>query len=198
MFKNGATKAKTRRKPQKCHSLLDKATTGAFWYRSYDKLWSKIRDQLDRLQSSSYEKILDNLLGFVGGCYQSLEYSGVLPTAALLTGINQIDHLSQFETLAGNIRNNTFSLVVLVQSRDCPSVKAAIEMIVAGFVEEQRVFDDGEGKRLKRNQLNLRVLRAWYHEKHQHLDRKPNLSIIMPDFEVFSPDVLQDLILILK
>ncbi|XP_055630148.1 origin recognition complex subunit 3 [Toxorhynchites rutilus septentrionalis] len=198
VFKNGATKAKSRRKPQKCQNLLDKATTSAFWYRNYNKLWSQIRNHLDKLQTSSYEKIMDNLLGFVGGCYQSFEYSGVLPTAALLTGINQIDHLSQFETLADNIRNNTFSLVVLVQSRDCPSVKVAIETIVSGFVEEQRASDDGESKRLKRNQLNLRVLRSWYHEKHQHLDRKPNLCVIMPDFEVFSPDVLQDLILILN
>ncbi|XP_058834910.1 origin recognition complex subunit 3 [Topomyia yanbarensis] len=199
VFKNGATKAsKNRRKRQKCHSLLDQTTTESFWYRSYQKLWCRISKQINELQTSSYEKILDDLLAFVEGCYQAGEYDGVLPTAALLTGINQIDHLSQFETLAGNIRNNTFSLVVLLQSRNCPTMKVAIETIVTGFVEEQRLAEDSESKHLRRNQLNLGVLRAWYLEKHQHLDRKPNLSIIMPDFEVFSPDVLQDLILVLN
>ncbi|XP_055529762.1 origin recognition complex subunit 3 [Wyeomyia smithii] len=200
VFKNGATKAaKTRRKKQKCHSLLDKATNESLWYRSYHKLWDKISEQLVKLQVTSYEKILDDLLAFVEDCRrQSVEYDGVLPTAALLTGINQIDHLSQFETLAGNIRNNTYSLVVLLQSRDCPSIKVAVEAIVSGFVEEQRLAEDSESKQFRRNQLNLGVLRAWYQEKHQHLDRKPNLTIIMPDFEVFAPEVLQDLILVLN
>lgn len=201
VFKNGATRAKTRRKAQKCNSLLDRTATDAFWYRSYDRLWTKVRDQLDKLQSGSYEKILDDLLSFVEGCYQGLEYSGVLPTAALLTGINQIDHLAQFEALAGNIRNNTFSLVVLLQSRDCPSMKAAVETLVSGFVEENRPQDgeeDSESRRLRKNQLNLGVLRAWYLERYQQVDRKPNLAVIVPDFEVFGPEVLQDLILVLK
>ncbi|XP_058458953.1 origin recognition complex subunit 3 isoform X2 [Malaya genurostris] len=199
VFKNGATKASlTRRKHQKCRSLLDQTTMESFWYRSYQRLWFRVSEQIDKLQSSSYEKILDDLLAFVEGCYQSVEYNGILPTAALLTGINQIDHLSQFETLARNIKNNTFSLVVLLQSRECPSIKAAVEAIVSGYVEEHRDTDDSESKQLRRNQLNFGVLKAWYLEKHQHLDRKPNLSIIMPDFEVFSPDVLQDLILVLN
>lgn len=200
MFKNGATKAKTRRQRQKCNSLLDRATTNALWYRSYRKLWLKIRDQLDRLQSGNYSKILDDLLSFVEGSYQSLEYGGVLPTAALLTGINQIDHMVQFGTLAGKIRNNTFSLVVLLQSRDCPTMKAAVETLVSGFVEDNRTLeeDDSESRRLRRNQLNLGVLRAWYLEKHEHLDRKPNLTVIVPDFELFNPEVLQDLLLVLK
>ncbi|XP_055600786.1 origin recognition complex subunit 3 [Uranotaenia lowii] len=199
VFKNGATKAKSRRKPQPCNSLLSKSTTDMFWYRNYRQLWATIQDQLDRLQSSGYEKILDDLLAFVEGCYQSFEYSGVLPTAALLTGINQIDHLSQFESLAGNIRNNTYSLVVMLQSRDCPSMKVTVEAIVSGFVEEQRDGEDSvEGRQLRRNQLNLGVLKEWYLEKHRRMERKPNLSIIIPDFELFSPDVLQDLILVLN
>ncbi|XP_053688466.1 origin recognition complex subunit 3 [Sabethes cyaneus] len=200
VFKNGATKApKTRRKAQKCHSLLDKDTNDSLWYRNYHQLWSKISEQLVKLQTSSYEKILDDLLAFVENCrQQTLEYDGILPTAALLTGINQIDHLSQFQTLAENIRNNTYSLVVLLQSRDCPSIKAAVEAIVSGFVEEQRLAEDSESKQFRRNQLNFSVLQAWYHEKHEHLDKKPNLTVIMPDFEVFAPDVLQDLILVLN
>lgn len=200
VFKNGATKAKTRRQPQKCRSIPNRAITDTVWYRSYRKMWTKIRDQLEQLQSCSYGKILDDLLKFVEGCYRSLEYEGVLPTAALLTGINQIDHMAQFETLAGNIRNNTLSLVVLLQSRDCPSMKAAVETLVAGFVEESRTSeqDDSDSRRLRRNQLNLGVLRAWYLEKHQHLDEKPNLTVIVPDFEVFSPEVLQDLLLVLN
>ncbi|KXJ73230.1 hypothetical protein RP20_CCG016237 [Aedes albopictus] len=196
VFKNGATKAKTHRQPQKCRSLLDRTTTDALWYRSYRKMWTRIRDQLDKLQSCSYGKILDDLLKFVEGCYRSLEYDGVLPTAALLTGINQIDHMAQFETLAGNIRNNTMSLVVQLQSRDCPSMKAAVETLVSGFVEEEQ--QDGDSRRLRKNQLNLGVLRAWYLEKHGQSDQKPNLTVIVPDFEVFSPDVLQDLLLVMN
>lgn len=150
-----------------------------------------------KIQSSSYGKILDDLLAFIENCYHSEDYESVLPTAALLTGINQIDHLSQIEKLADNIRNNTFSYVVVLQSRDGPNLKQAIETIVDGFVEEQPA-EGSEAKVLRKNQLNLEVLKAWYLEKHDGLERKPNLTIILPDFELFSPLVLQDIILILN
>uniref|UniRef100_A0A182IX09 Origin recognition complex subunit 3 n=1 Tax=Anopheles atroparvus TaxID=41427 RepID=A0A182IX09_ANOAO len=194
VFNNGSTRTKER---QRCNSFLDAATTEQLWFRSYRKHWERVETMIFKIQSSSYGKILDDLLAFIENCYHSEDYESVLPTAALLTGINQIDHLSQIEKLADNIRNNTFSYVVVLQSRDGPSLKQAIETIVDGFVEEQPA-EGSEAKVLRKNQLNLEVLKAWFLEKHDGLERKPNLTIILPDFELFSPLVLQDIILILN
>ena len=149
------------------------------------------------MQTSSYGKIIDDLLMFIESCQQTDTYEGFLPTAALLTGINQTDHLSQFEKLAEDIHNNTLSIVVLLPSRDGSSLKQAVETIVAKCIHGQQT-DTAEEKPLRKNQLNLDVLHAWYTETHINCRVKPKLTIIIPDFELFNPLVLQDLILILE
>ncbi|XP_052859987.1 origin recognition complex subunit 3 [Anopheles cruzii] len=197
VFKNGATRAKGRKKAKPCQSFLENEVTKQLWFQGYRKDWDRLQAMIEQLQCGSYGKILDDLLAFVENCYFAQDYDGALPTAALLTGINQIDHLSQFEKLADNIRNNTFSNVVILQSRDGSTIKHAIETIVEGFIEDQ-TSDCPEEKLLRKNQLNLSVLKAWYLEKQHQRERKPNLTIILPDFELFNPKVLQDLILILN
>ncbi|XP_058116921.1 origin recognition complex subunit 3 [Anopheles ziemanni] len=197
VFKNGATHAKGVRKAKPAESFLSSSVRRQPWYRNYRNHWDKIQTMIDEIQSSSYGKILDDLLAFIENSYNSQGYDGVLPTAALLTGINQIDHMSQFEKLASRIRSNTFSYVVLLQSRDGSNLKQAIETIVEGFVEEQ-TEEYAEEKLLRKNQLNLVVLKAWYLEKHNQMERKPNLTVILSDFELFNPSVLQDIIIILN
>ncbi|EAA07165.2 AGAP010406-PA [Anopheles gambiae str. PEST] len=196
VFKNGATRVKGRKKTQRCNSLLDTSTTKQHWFRMYKTNWERLRQMILKMQTSSYGKIIDDLLKFIESCQQTDTYEGFLPTAALLTGINQTDHLSQFEKLAEDIRNNTLSIVVLLPSRDGSSLKQAVETIVAKCIHGQQT-DTAEEKPLRKNQLNLDVLHAWYTETHINCRVKPKLTIIIPDFELFNPLVLQDLILIL-
>ena len=196
MFKNGATRNKLKKsKPKQCTSLLDDSLTSQLWYKTYQKTWHNIKSQSDSIQSDSHGQVIKDLLNFVGDAQNNLTHQNVIPTAALLTGINQTDHMSRFENLAEKIRKETYSNVALLQSRNCPSMKAAIETIVASFVEDSN--DDTEQRILRKNQMNLHVLEAWYDEKYEHLDKRPNLAIIIPDFEVFNAEVLQDLIIIL-
>uniref|UniRef100_A0A182T4R9 Origin recognition complex subunit 3 n=1 Tax=Anopheles maculatus TaxID=74869 RepID=A0A182T4R9_9DIPT len=133
---------------------------------------------------------------FIESCQKSSQYEGCLPTAALLTGFNQNDHLSQFEKLAEDIQNNTFSIVVLLPARDGTNLKQAVETIVEKCIESQS-RDRSVEKRFRKNQLNLDVLQAWYLETHGNFDALPNLIIVVPDFELFNTAVLQDLIIIL-
>ncbi|XP_049290606.1 origin recognition complex subunit 3 [Anopheles funestus] len=197
VFKNGATRAKGRRKVQTCNSFLAENTTKQLWFRMYKKHWERSRQMILKLQTSSYGKIIDDLLKFIESCQKSNKYEGFIPTAALLTGINQIDHLSQFEKLAADIHNNTLSVVVLLPARDGTNLKQAIETIVGKCIESQSK-DRSDEKRFRKNQLNLDVLQAWYLETHgTFCDARPKLTIIVPDFELFNPVVLQDLIVIL-
>ncbi|XP_035894332.1 origin recognition complex subunit 3 [Anopheles stephensi] len=196
VFKNGTTRAKGRKKVQPANSLLDADTNSQLWFQVYKKHWDRLQNMIIKLQTSSYSKIIGNLLKFIEGCQKSLQYEGCLPTAALLTGFNQNDHLSQFEKLAEDIQNNTFSIVVLLPARDGTNLKQAVETIVEKCVESQS-SDRSVEKRFRKNQLNLDVLQAWYLETHGKRDAKPNLILIVPDFELFNTAVLQDLIIIL-
>ncbi|XP_053658357.1 origin recognition complex subunit 3 [Anopheles marshallii] len=196
VFKNGATRAKGPRKVQHCNSFLDASTTNQLWFRMYKKHWQRTREMILKLQTSSYDKIINDLLKFIENSRTSNKYEGFLPTAALLTGINQTDHLSQFEKLADDIHNNTHSIVVLLQARDGTNLKQAIETIVEKCIESQRK-DSCNEKRFRKNQLNLDVLQAWYLETQVNGETRPNLTIIVPDFELFNPVILQDLIIIL-
>lgn len=57
-----------------------------------------------------------------------------LPTAAFLTGINQPDHYELFKTFSNEIVRRVASHVVIIQSRDCPTMKSAIESMVEGLM----------------------------------------------------------------
>uniref|UniRef100_A0A182NDI2 Origin recognition complex subunit 3 n=1 Tax=Anopheles dirus TaxID=7168 RepID=A0A182NDI2_9DIPT len=202
VFKNGATRTKGRKKAQHCSSFLNVATRKQLWYRSYSSHWKRSQDMIQKLQTSSYSKIRDDLYAFIEQCHQkTVSYEGVLPTAALLTGINQTDHLSQFDKLADDIRNNTLALVILLQSREASSVKQAIEMIVGKFIESYTKVhgesDENSEPKFRKNQLNLSLLDAWYSDTFKQYEQKVRFVIILPDFELFNPVVLQDVILIL-
>lgn len=115
-----------------------------------------------------------------------------LQTAVLLTGVNQTDHLRQFEVLSEQIHNNCYSITTILESRNCPSVKSAVESIVTGIVKQT----DPELK-LKRKQLAIQVLRAWYENKFEGESKKPSLVIMISDFEQFDSNCIKDFLMIL-
>lgn len=59
--------------------------------------------------------------------------------------------------------------------------------------------DDEPPIKLRRSQYTLDVLQSWYDNKFSNKSTtKPQLAIIMPNFEEFKPSVIKDLILILR
>lgn len=68
--------------------------------------------------------------------------------------------------------------------------------------DEMDVSDDDEEPpiKLRRSQYTLDVLQSWYDTKFssESNETKPQLAIIMPNFEEFKPSVIKDLILILR
>lgn len=60
--------------------------------------------------------------------------------------------------------------------------------------------DDEPPLKLRRSQYTLDVLQSWYDSKfaNESSDSKPQLAIIMPNFEEFKPSIIKDLILILR
>lgn len=60
--------------------------------------------------------------------------------------------------------------------------------------------DDEPPVKLRRSQYTLDVLQSWYDSKfaNQPSESKPQLAVIMPNFEEFKPTVIKDLIQILR
>lgn len=143
------------------------------------------------LQSVSYERILASLLSFINNI--DFDDARNLQTAVLLTGVNQTDHFKQFVTLSKQIANNCPSTIVILQSRDCPTVKSAVESLVDGIINQ----DDEAPHKFKKNQLTLPVLKSWFDHRHGSSEVKPTVVIMLADFEQFNVNVMQELISIL-
>lgn len=207
VFKNGATRAqkpkpKSKKTKQSVVSLLGKEVTDQPFYKAYSQTWINFLTDIEILQRESYSKTLKDLVDHIGKAHKSESSSikNILPAAALLTGINQPDHHEQFETLSQRIKEQLSASVCVIQSRDCSSIKAAVEAMVYGFVEapyEDEANDDDvdrDHKRLRRTQCTMQVLVEW----HKSTQSESTLVVILPDFECFNGKILQDFILILS
>lgn len=114
-----------------------------------------------------------------------------LKTAVLLTGINQTDHNKQFEKLSIQINNNCHAITTVLQSRDCPNIKSAVEKLTAGLMKYHGSEDEAK---LKKSQLTFQVLEAWYRDHHGKSQKKPSLVVMIADFEQFNSTCIQELI----
>ncbi|XP_037944547.1 origin recognition complex subunit 3 [Teleopsis dalmanni] len=231
VYKNGATRASksvkktTKRKHGSTTSVLDTEVTEQPFHKVYSQNWQKFQKHIETLQEQSNARILNDLVDYVTNetlstnCLESYGIEDILPTAALLTGINQVDHLEQFETLSQHIRSKMSASVCVLQSRDCPNIKSAIETMVYNFVEEPlEECEDRDHKRLRRSQCTIKQLKYWYNnnfsiennESKENLEEDSDISeketrstshalvVILHDFECFNTSVLQDFILILS
>ncbi|XP_030554599.1 origin recognition complex subunit 3 [Drosophila novamexicana] len=213
VYKNGATRAnkKTpskRKRTEATSSLLGKEITTQPFYAAYTECWNQLHCHIVQLQMASNARTLEQLVEFVTGEGASnMDNTEMLPTAALLTGINQPDHLKQFETLTQRLHAEQAARVCVLQSRDCATLKAAVESMVYSLMDDQSELVDPEDaedererdrKRLRRTQCTMKQLNAWYANNFGDVDKRRALVIILPDFECFNASVLQDFILILS
>ncbi|KAH8304530.1 hypothetical protein KR059_011778, partial [Drosophila kikkawai] len=220
VFKNGATRAGKKVKTHKrkrpdsstVNSLLGEEVVRQPFYEEYSQAWSQVSSHIGDLQQRTYARTLEQLVAFVvaQGERTGADKDEVLPTAALLTGINQPDHLSQFEAFTQRLHAKRAARVCVLQSRDCATVKTAVETMVFGLVEdnlargadveesEEEDVVERDSKRLRRSQCTLKQLRSWYANNKGAEGSSCQLVVILPDFECFSASVLQDFILILS
>ncbi|ALC42132.1 lat [Drosophila busckii] len=216
VYKNGATRAAKRKRnahvKQPISSILGKEITTQPFYKAYTECWRQLHTHMSELQMASNARTLEQLIQFITRRGEGADSDqNVLPTAALLTGINQPDHLKQFETLTERLHREQTARVCVLQSRDCSTLKAAIETMVYNLIDdtleagaeaegdaEVETDCDRERKRLRRGHCTLKQLNAWYADNFAATERQRTLVVILPDFECFKMQVLQDLMLILS
>lgn len=176
-------------------------------------LWQKVQTEIKNIQSDGYHKILEGLQSYIKNAHTVIR-KPILPIAVILTGkfnliflhfvynnignsfagINQPDHLAQFVTISEKINKSDYCQVIILKARDCPNMKNTIELITSSFIES--VSNNGENT-IRKSNCTIEVLKSWYRDRYnEHLS--PNLTIVIPDFECFNSNVLQELIIILR
>lgn len=239
VFKNGATRADKTKKTTKRKrttsttdtGILGKEVTEQPFYNVYRELWQGIHLHIDALQKENCARTLQDLVDYVvkqsKGQNFELGVDEILPAAALLTGINQPDHLQQFDNLSQRINEKVSASICILQSRDCATLKSAVETLVYNFIEAPHEDnEDRDHKRLRKSQCTMKQLKHWYKNNYpaktatsvqeqdeeidfeadvssiltddSNVDERHMLVVILPDFECFNTLILQDLILILS
>lgn len=196
-----------------------------YFFCVYRETWMQLKAHIDQLQNESQSQLLEDIVQYTINDNELNRNSDLLPTIVVLTGVNQPDHLEQFETLGRNIQERTEGSVCLLPAQDCSTVKSAIENLVFNFLHQsvannKKNFKDlksniaatnNSGKVLKRSQCTMRQLKYWYQKNwpksssassSPECDIKRNnnqsLVIILPDFECFPSIVLHDFLQILS
>ncbi|XP_046608711.1 origin recognition complex subunit 3 isoform X2 [Neodiprion virginianus] len=158
------------------------------WYKAYKEVWSTIEKSTQKINSDIFARISDDLKSYVSSInYDDL--SGEIPTAILLTGVNLPDHGALFQMLARKFQDIT-SHIAIMQQRDSYSLKNMMEETVFQLINNSR----NKRTEIQKNHCTSSMLNAWY----QEYGSNTPLLIIIPDFESFSAEILQNFILILS
>ncbi|KAG5885796.1 hypothetical protein JTB14_031513 [Gonioctena quinquepunctata] len=213
VFKNNiescsSSREKGKKKRTKHHVPNNVSFSSDIWYGSYCYLWKSIEEDIKNLNNDMFQTVLGKLVDFVKTSHYVATEE--IPTAVLLTGINMPDHGVQFAALLKQIKQSVTPHVACLYSQDCQNIKYLMENMIDQFINEDDNFSEEEddmdtdetSTHLKKNQLNLPVLQCWYENLYPESspqkteNKKKVLVVIIPDFESFSPQVLQKFILI--
>ncbi|KAJ8732047.1 hypothetical protein PYW08_014777 [Mythimna loreyi] len=211
LFTNGFKKGKTNKK-KSGKVLFEKIFLKELWYETYKQNWNYIENELQELHQKTYSLLLNDIVNYIKnhGISESSTLEGIIPSATLLTGVSQPDHVSQFASLIDIIRNEVTPHVALVNSQDAPTVKHLVENAVWQLIHGKQILDYDEEsediitqtKKLKKNQCTMKTLKNWYLSKSpmkkKSTTTKRMLVIIIPDFESFNCNVLQDFVMIVS
>lgn len=215
VFRNGFKKTKSRRiTPTK---FIEKIFEKEQWYTTYLKNWDVIENNLKDLHHNTYNLLLNDIVNYIKDPHTNNDLfmqNEIVPSVTILTGVCQPDHVSQFTTLIDLIIENVTPHVAMVNSQDAPTLKHLVENTVWQFINgpkalETSVDSDDEivvqNPKLRKSQCTMRELKKWYISNNSGVSLKNNqntstrpLVIIIPDFESFSCNVLQDFVMIIS
>ncbi|XP_052738686.1 origin recognition complex subunit 3 [Bicyclus anynana] len=215
LFPNGFKRTKHLKKKSK-QPLFESIFKKEPWYMTFKSNWNIIEHQLKELHEQTYSAMLNDVVNYVKSFDQTCLYDsieGIIPSATLLTGVNQPDHVNQFLALIHKIREDVTPHVAMISSQDAQTVKHMVESAVSQLIHGQEYLDDSADEsmieptvRLKKSQCTMRSLLNWYQSTHmntspkklKHAPPKKILVIIMPDFESFNCNILQDFVMIIS
>ncbi|XP_026328360.1 origin recognition complex subunit 3 [Hyposmocoma kahamanoa] len=215
LFPNGYKKQKQSKKVPK--TLFEKLFTKELWYITFKRNWNFINSEIQDLNNRTYSELLNDIVHYILSVYQANEaitQDSIIPSATLLTGVNQPDHVLQFRALIEKIRNEVTPHIAMVNSQDASTLKHLVENAVWQLIHGHETVDATEddeilcspSKKLRKSLCTMKALKKWYNtissssspKKKRHGIIKRTLVIIIPDFESFNSNVLQDFVMIIS
>jgi len=215
-----AKKKKSRKKRSKPENTADdvpeffgKSANAKFRFDLYNQTWDKISNKMKNLQKYIFDKVLLDVIEF---CQQSKKTndSTIVPTCALVTGVNLPDHTALFKLLVKSIKKGVSEHIAIVRSSECGTLKILVKKILLQLHKINSEFDessdeesegsDDESETLKSKKgankfvPTLSNMVTWYENQYgsgvESSNTRPPLVVIFEDFEGFSAPMLQDLI----
>ncbi|RCH84657.1 Origin recognition complex subunit 3, partial [Rhizopus stolonifer] len=183
---------------------------------SFKEAWNEMDTIMNDILMDMNQKTIRDIRQFVDKAHEvkermiSLPFHEI-PTALVFAGINTPDHSAQFAHIASDLKQTERNFVSLIQAKDCSTVKNMIKVMIERFMENTNeemdpVIEDEEdeqpsyqvgssiAKESKALPFDMQLLEGWYNHKSNKL--RPNLVVILQDFEAFEPSVLQDFFVI--
>lgn len=167
----------------------------------YEQITKNIETSLLSIHKDIQTNLFDELLSFVEKTHDRNRIS----TALLMLGVNVSDHSLFFKQLSNHLTLVT-SMVAVVSSKSCTSIKSMIQNIIIQLVDSQSEIigessrgsdvdsdDEDTDVYLKRTQYNFLNFQDYYHDS----SCKSKLIIILQDYESFPNTILNEFLLIL-
>ncbi|CAG4937416.1 unnamed protein product [Colias eurytheme] len=217
LFPNGFKNVKKSKKKHRL-SMFDAIFSKEQWFVTFKNNWDSVEMQLKELHEKTYSTLLNDIVSYLKTSYQDNELNsleGIIPSATLLTGVNQPDHVNQFKSLISILREEVTPYVAMVNSQDASSVKHLVESAVWQLINGENEFDNSVESvdedsvpkpKLKKSHCTMKTLFNWYKNKQEtcspkkkkHTVVQQTLIIIIPDFESFNCNILQDFVMIVS
>lgn len=167
----------------------------------YEQITKNIETSLLSIHKDIQTNLFDELLSFVEKTHDRNRIS----TALLLLGVNVSDHSLFFKQLSNHLTLVT-SMVAVVSSKSCTSIKSMIQNIIIQLIDSQSEIigessrgsdvdsdDEDTDVYLKRTQYDFLNFQDYYHDS----SCKSKLIIILQDYESFPNTILNEFLLIL-
>ncbi|XP_047514983.1 origin recognition complex subunit 3 [Pieris napi] len=211
LFPNGYNNGKKSKK--KSLSIFESTFSNEQWYRTFKMNWDEVEDQLRILHEMTHSVLLNDIVSYLKISQQGCELNScdkIIPCITLLTGVNQPDHVDQFKSLIGLIREDVSPHVAMVNSQDAPTLKHLVENTVWQLINDDNLvgdledsLDESSKPKLKKSRCTMKTLQSWYNDNLVKSPKKRKKSqlplvVIIPDFESFNCNVLQDFVMIIS
>lgn len=105
-----------------------------FRHGLYNQTWQKIEAKMKELQKQVFDTVVSDVINFCqknSGNERQQRREDVLPTCALVTGVNLPDHKDFFKLLGRAIKKSSTKHVATVKSSDCSTIKLLVKKILA-------------------------------------------------------------------
>ena len=176
-----------------------------FRYELYEETWNAMWQKMKGLQKNIFDKVLHDVVDF---CTNQKSQNDLLPTCALVTGVNLPDHKDLFKLLCKSLKKNITDHIASIRSQDSSTLKSVVKRVLLQLhrmkVSEENESSDEESEEeddeiVIKSQKGkfvptLSNFATWYENQYNDSSSKPPLILIFEDFEGFPSAILQDLI----